>query len=1300
MRKGSAKRKSAQGCMKISSFFTSQSDLSSTPVLLSEPDDSPVAAKQKIEYIEEKSISLLQGKTEKRKQGAPSSMSPPKKKIDVKSTPSPQPSMNGITINSTIVFSAKMLPSTSGGTPLKNRSLISVKTPEKLLNSKALDQLLSPVQDRRDISHSSPVRNTKTASSSWKSSGNKSSPEKARRTPKKLFERSPKNLNEFNVEVLKNFVTLTPTKKEINIEGEATQIQELNEKTPVKNTLSDSLILSTSKVKTRLDFSSSRPSSSTNSSTIIMSQKENHDTSNIDLDVFEDSWDADCIDQINYNLDLSTSQHCKIVALTHRTNEIIITIKSTFSEEQAICSLQGFWLHCKLCINDTVRLIAIKYEGNWLINNNFGYIVFEPDLLISTTSVVGSVFCKRLAVFKEKFHGFDPTNKFMIIGKMVHSLLQEVLKCKLYDIKDVKRCALNILNKPEYVRQIYETGESIGFISEEFLNYVPKVADFVNVYVSQKNNVKTYKNDNWKGTITAIEDIEENIWCPDLGIKGKVDISVKSGLTLMPLEVKTGRASVSLEHRGQVLLYIMMMSKLGYQVSSGLLLYLKEGILKEIPASEIEKRDLILLRNELTYYLSKVPKVVSLKEGKYLEPPEVPEVIDHPSCSRCSYSAVCMAYSKFSNEDIESKMSLRQVHNNLSRFITSAHIDYFMHWVSLLSLEMPNRSGIKDLRTIYTMSPEERKSKGKCLINLSISQICEQSENGIFLTTFSSENSAIHDNFLLSGLTTNSYVVISVRTRPAVASGFISNISLDSISVSLDRNLNSKFKKETFFIDSYDSTIFLTFNLSSLALILDTTEYSNQLRSIVIDKQPTTFQPKLPKVLADKAKPILKRLNRVQQRAVLKAIAANEYFLIKGMPGTGKTATIVALIQVLLELNQSVLITSHTHSAVDTVCLKLITFGVKFMRLGSEAKMNVQIRNYSENFLTKDCHSAEALAAVYNNVQVMAVTCLGSSHAALSKRMMDVCIVDESTQVLQCSVFRPLHSCKKFILIGDPDQLPAIVRDKTAIELGMTESLFERLDSEECRVSLNLNYRMNESITALANALTYNGELEIGAERIAQATVNIPRFVLITKSCPNWIVRALSPKLENAVQFVDTGPVWNLTNTVSWALAENLSEENHSMNNQNIYEAAIIHSLVSSLVKQGKVPPEQIGVIATYNVQVSLLSHLLKLSDVDVNTVDQFQGKDKEIIIYSCSKSKDLRTEWIDNKFDLTEDKRRLNVAITRAKHKLIIVGDLQTLQKYSTFKKIKDILEKNVIRLREDERFEWESLLDLKPLV
>lgn len=111
------------------------------------------------------------------------------------------------------------------------------------------------------------------------------------------------------------------------------------------------------------------------------------------------------------------------------------------------------------------------------------------------------------------------------------------------------------------------------------MKYTPKIVSFIHLYVKDINtkrelNLRHNKED-WKGTIEVIDDIEENIWCPELGIKGKVDVSVQTDHSLMPLEIKTGRASVSLEHRGQVLMYIMMMNKLGYEVPSGLLLYLR-----------------------------------------------------------------------------------------------------------------------------------------------------------------------------------------------------------------------------------------------------------------------------------------------------------------------------------------------------------------------------------------------------------------------------------------------------------------------------------------------------------------------------------------------------------------------------------------------------------------------------------------------------------------------------------------------------------------------------------------------------
>jgi len=98
--------------------------------------------------------------------------------------------------------------------------------------------------------------------------------------------------------------------------------------------------------------------------------------------------------------------------------------------------------------------MAVKSGDNWLVNNSAGYLVFEPDLLVSSTSVVNSVFCKRRSVFKEQFRGFDPTNKFMIVGQMVHGLLQDSLRLKMFEANTIKKRSLGTLKQPYWARQI------------------------------------------------------------------------------------------------------------------------------------------------------------------------------------------------------------------------------------------------------------------------------------------------------------------------------------------------------------------------------------------------------------------------------------------------------------------------------------------------------------------------------------------------------------------------------------------------------------------------------------------------------------------------------------------------------------------------------------------------------------------------------------------------------------------------------------------------------------------------------
>lgn len=127
------------------------------------------------------------------------------------------------------------------------------------------------------------------------------------------------------------------------------------------------------------------------------------------------------------------------------------------------------------------------------------------------------------------------------------------------------------------MRRLYESGITKEYVLEKLKEFIPNIQHFLRSYIqNHKTSAKTEpKKDNWQGVIKSIEDIEENIWCPELGLKGKVDVSVKTDFQMLPLEVKTGRASFSIEHKGQVIMYIMMMQKMGYNVSAGLLLYIR-----------------------------------------------------------------------------------------------------------------------------------------------------------------------------------------------------------------------------------------------------------------------------------------------------------------------------------------------------------------------------------------------------------------------------------------------------------------------------------------------------------------------------------------------------------------------------------------------------------------------------------------------------------------------------------------------------------------------------------------------------
>lgn len=494
-------------------------------------------------------------------------------------------------------------------------------------------------------------------------------------------------------------------------------------------------------------------------------------------------------------------------------------------------------------------------------------------------------------------------------------------------------------------------------------------------------------------------------------------------------------------------------------------------------------------------------------------------------------------------------------------------------------------------------------------------------------------------------------------------------------------------------IEDYNNSVML---FNNMALLLENTAIAQSLRICIIEKITPTFSKTIPNIVRTMGLGILRELNVQQRNAALAALGAERYMLIKGLPGTGKTKTISAIIRLFVLCGKSVLVTSHTNSAVDNVLEKLKPFQIPFMRLGSDSKIRPSLLEFSESYLLKNCENPEDLDRVYNKHQVVGVTCYGSNNVLLRKRMFDVCIVDEATQVYQPLIIKPLLSAKSFILVGDPKQLPPLIKSKESLKLGSNESLFHRLDTE-ATITLNSQYRMNKTISKLANEVTYNGIIECGTDSIKMGTLKIPRLENL-KNCDKWISRSLEKHVDQSVILLNTMDVSDLIRNIgnSFKKLEFVSSGSSLV---NVCEAAVCLKILKTVINLGKFPAENIGVILPYRSQVNFVRNILtgsSFNGLEIDTVDTFQGRDKDFIIFGCTKFSHHDNQSASLQNHILSDHERLTVAITRSKHKIIIIGSEEFLKCYEPFEILFSKIPRRCKINLEDNKldFSWRDIL------
>ncbi|XP_028845004.1 DNA replication ATP-dependent helicase/nuclease DNA2 [Denticeps clupeoides] len=976
--------------------------------------------------------------------------------------------------------------------------------------------------------------------------------------------------------------------------------------------------------------------------------------------------------------------------------KLLILTSSKTSEPTEKCILQDDWVSTPVSVGDVVHLEGKCVAGTWVMNRDFGFLVLLPDLLISGTSIASSIRCMRRAVLGEMFKNFEGGSKHMLNGTIVHEIFQKAALSMDFSQEKLEQLASNALHSPNYLGQMYTLNLTQEAMKDEMGEYLTSLSDWARDYLNTSphagNKQMTLKlpsdgpmnrqDSVCTVTVNDFVDIEENIWSPRFGLKGKIDVTAGVRIhrrdrshvdKVVPLELKTGKESNSIEHRSQVILYTLMGLERRCDAETGFLLYLKTGNLHPVVGNHMDRRELLKLRNLLAHHLGNNLEKV---EGGTTRLAPLPAVIfDSQACKFCPQMRNCALYNKAMERVPVAHSSSAEPQppflEQESQHLNQLHLQYFSRWLLLCTLEARTMENKGSRRNIWLQSAQDREKSGSCMANMKRTGEVAALADDVFLHHFKRQGGIQ----ALTGLIVGDRVVVSgqdVRLI-GVAAGYVTEMTSDAVTCSLDRDLSKYPASVVFRLDQDEGAGGLSTHVGNLSKLMENSPTSQRLRELIVEFRAPQFIDSLSSVLPRNAKDtvanILKGLNKPQKQAMKKVLLSKDYTLIVGMPGTGKTTTICTLVRILHACGFSVLLTSYTHSAVDNILLKLKKFKIGFLRLGRAQKVHPDVLPFTEEQCrAKGLKTLAELEHLYSKELVVATTCMGVKHPIFTRRHFDFCIVDEASQISQPVCLGPLFYAQRFVLVGDHQQLPPIVQNAEARTLGMDESLFKRLERHSSAVvQLNVQYRMNSKIMSLSNTLMYEGKLECGSERTASAVLQLPSQASVERElelCVGqeeysaWIHAALDPL--NSVCFLDTSKVPAIETVEKGGIS------NHT-------EAVLVHAVVSLLVKAG-CKAVDIGVIAPYRQQLKAISGLLEAPayrSVEVNTVDKYQGRDKSVIIVSF-----VRSNMEANLGELLKDWRRLNVAITRAKHKLLMIGSSTALRLYSPLLKLLTHLE------------------------
>ena len=807
------------------------------------------------------------------------------------------------------------------------------------------------------------------------------------------------------------------------------------------------------------------------------------------------------------------------------------------------------------------------------------WVVLEPDFLVDVTGVRSWVQCPRM-YYLNKLSGI-PLNYPVVKGTVVHEVFGDLLRGVDLDEAVADR--------------VEEAGLELGLLGyepTEVADEVRRNAAAVEGWLEQGTLTET---DTWRSEYTLIS--------PTFGLKGRAD-ALRRGA---PVELKTGKNTKReprFHDKMQAACYALMLADRGEQPDTGTLLYTKNTALDRAEETgDLSPAKEFSVGTGLLKFVVRTRNELAAMEWRLLNDPDpeagIPTGYEADAkCQYCFEQDTCMVVSGRLNQ--ESKAG--QIGEPLPEE-ERAYLSRFYR-----ALEEERRETHAEYRKLWEQTPAERADDDRALIDLDPRGQAEI-EGGRWRLRAEKPGDAVSK--LREG-----DVALASDGDPVAGHaelGRITSLGEDEVVVETDEPVALRR------LDVYPSEISVDRSLTALhdAVL----KGDDRRKDVLFDRRDPEFAD------APADRPPFIDNNEAQNEAVARAVDAEDFALVHGPPGTGKTYTIARTIRALVDAGERVLLAAFTNRAVDNALEALREQGFEdVVRVGSQQGVRGDMQDVR---LVRRGDPGEK-ARELGDAPVVAATTAACGSRVMREQAFDVAVVDEASQLTEPGTLAATNLAERFVLVGDHQQLPPVVRAENDLQ----RSLFQRLIEEhpEAGVMLDRQYRMSQRIQSFASAEFYDGALRPATPAVAgQSLADL-----------GVAPGDLPPALRGGGNFVDPDGTRD--------------------GNRNVREAERVAGIVDAYVDAG-VDVDDVGVIAPFRAQVAEIG---RRTEATVDTVDRFQGSSKEVVVVSFVATGDLDGP-------IFEDHRRVNVALTRAKKALTLVGDAEALASEPFYERMLD---------------------------